>query len=62
MSEKEKEWKEFQRRVKMFNQQRDVIGFTTITTPWIKLIIKKEVISKNINKKKNLMNFYFQII
>lgn len=31
MSEKEKEWEEFQERVKKINKKRDAIGFCTFT-------------------------------
>ena len=45
MSGKEKEWEEFQERVKEVNQQREIVGFKAITTTWIKVIIKKEEFS-----------------
>ena len=39
MSGKEKEWEEFQERVKEVNQQRRIIGFKVITTAWIEVIL-----------------------
>jgi hypothetical protein len=45
LSGKEKEWEEFQERVKELNQQRDKTGFIGLATTWIKVIIKKEEFS-----------------
>jgi hypothetical protein len=42
MNEKEKEWEEFQKRVKKFNEQRDILGGYFTTSNSIEVIISSE--------------------
>lgn len=57
MSEEEKEWEEFQERVKKINKKRDVIGFCTFTKTVgeikkVKLILKLNKLNSHISREK----------